>query len=62
MNPTIHRLSPLPRKDTNHLSCSVFIFYKMSSNQRETAIAFLTFHTARGVLVKPKLTKKQNGF
>jgi hypothetical protein len=29
----------------------------MSSNQRETTIVFLTSHTARGVLVKPKLTK-----
>jgi hypothetical protein len=36
---TIHRLSPLPRKDTNHLSCSVLCFIKCLQT-RETAISF----------------------
>jgi hypothetical protein len=51
-------LSPLPRKDTNHLSCSVLCFYKMSSNQRETAISFLT--SQRGF--KTKTHKNKMGF
>jgi hypothetical protein len=56
---TIHRLSPLPRKDTNHLSCLVLCFIKCLP--RETAISFWLPHCQRG-FSKTKTHQKQNGF
>jgi hypothetical protein len=45
-----------PRKDTNHLSCSVLCFIKCLQT-RETAISFDFPHCQR-VLVKPKTHQK----
>jgi hypothetical protein len=46
----------LPRKDTNHLSCSVLCFIKCLQTREKLLFLFDFPHCQRG-LVKPKLTK-----